>query len=219
MHSHTHSHETVTPTTGRTIRWAGHYDMFVNLLLFGREKSFRQNILRTADIPSGAVVLDVGCGTGTLALMAKTQLGAQGKVYGIDAAPEMIDVARHKATDQNRAVDFRQGVIESLPFEDSTFDVVLSTLMFHHLPDDLKQRGLAEIFRVLKPGGRLLIVDMRRPTNMLSHIMMAFSFHGALSSGIQDVVSMAKQSGYANIHLDNVWGSMLGALQAQRPSN
>jgi demethylmenaquinone methyltransferase/2-methoxy-6-polyprenyl-1,4-benzoquinol methylase/phosphoethanolamine N-methyltransferase len=219
MHSHTHSHETVTPTTGRTIRWAGHYDMFVNVLLFGREKSFRQNILRTAAIPSSATVLDVGCGTGTLALMAKNQLGAQGKVYGIDAAPEMIEVARHKATDQNRAVDFRQAVIESLPFEAATFDVVLSTLMFHHLPDDLKQRGLAEIYRVLKPGGRLLIVDMRRPTNMLSHIMMAFSFHGALSSGIQDFVAMAQRAGYANIHLDNVWGNMLGALQAQRPSN
>lgn len=217
MHSHTNSHETVTPTTGRTITWAGHYDMFVNLLLFGREKSFRQSILRTAAIPSGASVLDVGCGTGTLALMAKNQLGAQGKVYGIDAAPEMIEVARHKATDQNRAVDFRQGVIESLPFEDATFDVVLSTLMFHHLPDDLKQRGLAEIYRVLKPGGRLLIVDMRRPTNIISHITMAFSFHGTLSSGIQDVVPMAQQAGYTNIHLDN--GGMLGSLQAQRPSN
>ncbi len=219
MHSHTHSHETVTPTTGRTITWAGHYDMFVNLLLFGREKSFRQSILRTAAIPAGASVLDVGCGTGTLALMAKTQLGPQGKVCGIDAAPEMIQVARHKASDQNRDVDFRQAVIESLPFEDATFDVILSTLMFHHLPDDLKQRGLAEMYRVLKPGGRILIVDMRRPTNIVSHVMMAFSFHGALSSGIQDVVPMVKQAGYANIHLDNAWWGMLGALQAQRPAN
>lgn len=213
---HTHPHETVTPTTGRTIRWAGHYDLFVNLLLFGQEKAFRKNIIRSAAIPSGAAVLDVGCGTGTLALMAKEEVGEQGKVFGIDAAPEMIEVARQKSLQQNGDVNFQQAVIEALPFEDATFDVVLSSLMFHHLPTDLKKKGLAEIYRVLKPNGRLLIVDMGRPTNFLQHIGMTLMLHGGMNDGIQDVVPLMKEASYTGIQLKNGWWGLLGSLQAQR---
>lgn len=216
IHSHTHPHETVTPTRGRIIRMAGHYDLMVNLLLFGREKAFRNNIMRLAAIPTGATVLDVGCGTGTLALMAKEAVGERGNVFGIDAAPEMIEVARHKASHQKRAVNFQQGVIEALPFEDGTFDIVLSTIMFHHLPTDLKQQGLAEIYRVLKPNGRVLVVDIGRPTTVLQRIGMILIFHGGLTHGIQDVLPMMKEAGYSNIQLRNGWWGLLGALQAQR---
>jgi ubiquinone/menaquinone biosynthesis C-methylase UbiE len=219
IHSHTHPHETVTPTRGRIIRMAGQYDFLVNLLLFGREKTFRNNIIRLAAIPKGAAVLDVGCGTGTLALMAKEAVGEQGKVFGIDAAPEMIEVARHKASHGNSAVNFQQGVIEALPFEDGTFDYVLSTLMFHHLPTDLKQQGLAEIYRVLKPNGRLLIIDIGRPTNFIQHVSMAFILHGGLTQGIQDVVPMMKAVGYTGIQSKSGWWGVLGSLQAQRPAN
>ncbi len=218
-HTHSHPHQTVTPTKGRIIRMAGHYDLLVNLLLFGQEKAFRKNIIRSASIPAGATVLDVGCGTGTLALLAKEEAGEQGKVFGIDAAPEMIEVARQKSHQQNCDVTFRQAVIEALPFEDSTFDIVLSSLMFHHLPDDLKKQGLTEIYRVLKPEGRLLIVDMSRPTNFLQQIGMTVIFHGGLTNGIQDIVAMMNEVGYTGIQLKNGWWGLLGSLQAQRRPN
>jgi ubiquinone/menaquinone biosynthesis C-methylase UbiE len=214
---HTHSHAGTAPATeGRTIGWARHYDLAVRLLTLGKEQGLRDQTIRQAAIPSGATALDVGCGTGTLTLLAKTQTGDQGKVYGIDAAPEMIEVAQHKAVQQKRDVDFQTGVIEALPFPDDMFDVVLSSLMFHHLPDDLKKRGLSEIYRVLKPGGRLLIVDMRRPSNVVQHISMAFMFHGGITSGIQDLSPVMKEIGYTNIQLSNVQRSLLGFLQGQR---
>lgn len=112
-------------------------------------------------------MLDVGCGTGVLTRMAADAVNPQGEAVGIDPAPKMIEVARRNAARTNNAAKFRLGVIEALPFEDDSFDVVLATLMLHHLPPDLKWQGLREVYRVLKPGGRLLIVDFDRPANLL----------------------------------------------------
>jgi ubiquinone/menaquinone biosynthesis C-methylase UbiE len=87
-----------------------------------------------AGLKSGDSVLDVGCGTGALAMAAKQRVGASGKVHGIDASPEMIARARKKANKRGSDVGFRTAVVEELPFPDETFDAVLSTLMLHHLP-------------------------------------------------------------------------------------
>jgi len=85
--------------------------------------------------------------------------GPAGETCGIDPAPEMVELARRKAAQAGVTVRFEVGVIEALPYPPDHFDVVLSSLMLHHLPDELKRRGLAEIHRVLKPAGRLLAVD------------------------------------------------------------
>ena len=106
-------------------------------------------------------MLDVGCGTGTLALEVARRAGRAGRVVGVDPSTEQIARARSKAARHNVPIDFQIGVIEQLPFPDQTFDVVLSTLMMHHLPAPLKRQGLAEIARVLKPGGRLIIADFK----------------------------------------------------------
>jgi ubiquinone/menaquinone biosynthesis C-methylase UbiE len=80
-------------------------------------------------------------------------------VVGIDPSSEQIARARAKAARGKVPVEFQVGVIEQLAFPDQTFDVVVSTLMMHHLPASLKRQGLVEIARVLKPGGRLVIAD------------------------------------------------------------
>lgn len=217
-HAHSHAQDRVT-TQGRTIHWAHQYNFFVKLLMFGREKKFREEIIRQAAIPAHATVLDVGCGTGTLALLAKAQVGEHSKVYGIDAAPEMIEVAQQKSHQQQCEVDFRHAAIEALPFEDEMFDVVLSSIMFHHLPDDLKRHGLAEVYRVLKPGGRLLIVDIQRPTNLVQRISMTLMLHGDMVVGIQDISPMMKEAGYTNLQIKNAQWNLLGFLQGQRESS
>jgi ubiquinone/menaquinone biosynthesis C-methylase UbiE len=107
-------------------------------------------------------VLDVGCGTGTLAVMVqRAQPAAQ--VAGLDADPRMLGVARRKAAALNLTIRFDEGMAFSLPYPDASFDRVLSSLMIHHLKTPDKQRTAAEIRRVLKPGGRLHIVDFGRP--------------------------------------------------------
>jgi ubiquinone/menaquinone biosynthesis C-methylase UbiE len=132
-------------------------------------------------------------------LLAKTRT-QDGKVFGIDPAPEMIAAARKKAALKRLDIDFRMGVIESFPFPDASMDVVTSSLMMHHLPEDLKVRGLAEIYRVLKPGGRLLIADFMRPTgSFLNHLFIAFTRHRGLKSGVEDLQKLLKEAGFSQI--------------------
>ena len=147
-------------TRGIRIRWPRIYDALNRVHFLGREELYRRRTVELAVIQPGECVLDVGCGTGNLTLAAKGRVGSQGAVHGIDAAPEMIAEAQRKAAARGIEVDFRVGLIEKLEFADGQFDVVLSSLMLHHLPKDLKLQGLAEIARVLKPRGRFLAVDV-----------------------------------------------------------
>lgn len=135
------------------------YDLFVQLALIGREPSFRERLLDLAGLRTGETVLDVGCGTGSLALMAKEAVGAEGSVCGIDAAGEMVSWAQQKARRADIEVDFRRASAQALPFPDASFDVVLSTLMLHHLPKKARTQLATEARRVLRPGGRVLVVD------------------------------------------------------------
>lgn len=125
--------------------------------IFGRP--FRQLTVRLAGVREGAAVLDVGCGPGTLTVMEKETAGRSGYVAGIDIAPRMIAKGREQAAKSGLDVDFRVASIDALPFPGASFDVVTSSFMVHHLPTEVKRAGFKEVYRVLKPGGRYLIVD------------------------------------------------------------
>ena len=160
-HDHRKPDETTAETQGVVWDWAWRYDLLIGLVTVGRERAFRRRTAELAQLQPGETVLDVGCGTGTLAILAKECVGATGHVAGIDPSWQMIARAHGKAEQAGLSIDFRVGVIEQLPFPDQSFNVVLSTFMMHHLPDSLKRRGLSEIARVLQPGGRLLVLDFR----------------------------------------------------------
>jgi ubiquinone/menaquinone biosynthesis C-methylase UbiE len=208
-------HERTAATQGRVIRWARHYDLFASVFTLGRRARLRQETVELAALQPGARVLEVGCGTGDVALAASKRLGASGAVYGIDPSAEMIAVARAKAERAVLAADFQIGAIESLPFPDSSFDVVLSSLMMHHLPNELKRRGLAEIARVLKPGGRLVIVDFKRPTARRGWIASRLSLHGALREGVQDLPELLRAAGFSNLQTGDMRIGMLGYVIGQ----
>jgi ubiquinone/menaquinone biosynthesis C-methylase UbiE len=198
-HIHLHSKEQPAQTEGTVIRWAPYYDFAVNIISVGHAGMLRRMTIDNALIKPGDSVLDVGCGTGDVALLAKAR-GKAGQVYGIDPAPEMIAVAQSKAARKMLDVDFRVGVIEALPYPDASMDVVTSSLMMHHLPDDLKARGLAEVYRVLKPGGRLLIADFMRPTgSLVNHLFIAFTQHRGLKNGIEDLRKFLNEAGFTQI--------------------
>jgi len=153
-------------TRGAVMNWqAPFYDF--GCALVGLGQRFRAQTLRHAALQTGERVLDVGCGTGVLTCLAAAAVGPQGRAVGIDPAARMIAVAQRKATQTHSPAEFHVGVIERLPFADASFDVVLSSLMLHHLPPELKRAGLAEVYRVLRPGGRLVVVDLDHPGHPL----------------------------------------------------
>jgi ubiquinone/menaquinone biosynthesis C-methylase UbiE len=130
-----------------------------------RERSSKGRVLELAGLRSGDAVLDVGCGTGTLAIAAASQAAVS--VVGLDADPAILRRARSKAEAANADVQFDEGFSTELPYADASFAVALSTLFFHHLLDDDKQRTIGELLRVLKPQGRLVIADFGRPQDPL----------------------------------------------------
>ncbi len=165
--------ETAPETRGRVIHWARFYDAASWLMSCGQGGKTDRDIVERAGVRPGERVLDVGCGTGAQTLPAAERAGS-GSVAGIDASPEMIEVARKKAAKQGLEIDFRVAPIESLPFGDAEFDVVLSGFMLHHLPDDVMHEGFREVRRVLKPGGRFLAVDMVSGRSLLGRIIGLF---------------------------------------------
>ncbi len=144
--------------TSAVIRQAVAYDVLTWLLTLGRERRFRERLIAPVRLQPGESVLDVGCGTGTLALVAKRQVG-NGAVAGIDASPEMIQRARHKAGRASLQLKFEVASADALPFPDGSFDVVLCTVTLHHLRRSMRSAAVAEMRRVLKPSGRVLLAD------------------------------------------------------------
>ena len=154
-------------TRGRTLDHAAAvYDIVEPIVMLGCEDRLHRNIAsRLAPLPDHRI-LDLGCGTGTLTAMIARYLdaGAGGEALGIDAAAAMIEAARNKRASDT--CSFQVAAAEHLPFDDQTFDSVISSLFFHHVDYELKNRSLAEAFRVLKPGGRIIIADMHTPSGL-----------------------------------------------------
>ena len=124
----------------------------------GLGTSFKRRMVTLAHIAPDDRVLDVGCGTGTLAILL-AQSFPSCDVVALDPDPQVLAIARQKAERRGIRVSFIQARAESIPFADCSFDVVFSTLMLHHLSDDRKTVALQEIHRLLDPKGRLLLAD------------------------------------------------------------
>ncbi|MEW5894110.1 MAG: methyltransferase domain-containing protein [Pseudomonadota bacterium] len=153
-------------TAGMTMNWAApFYDLYCPLIGLG--PGFRARTLAHAAIRPGERILDVGCGTGVLTRKALEAARPGGSAVGIDPSWRMLQVGRETAARLGSAVEFKLAAIEALPFDAGQFDVALSSLMLHHLPAETKRQGLAEVYRVLKPGGRFVAVDIGRPVRPL----------------------------------------------------
>lgn len=145
------------------------YDPLIRWTL--RESTFKRQLMKQARIGGGHRVIDLGCGTGTLALVIKSYY-PKADVFGLDADPKVLEVARAKTDRARLNVRFDHGMAFELPYPDAFFDRVISSLLFHHLTRENKGRTLREVFRVLRRGGEFHVADWGKAQNKL--MRMAF---------------------------------------------
>jgi ubiquinone/menaquinone biosynthesis C-methylase UbiE len=223
MHqTHNYSENRRGPKTkGATLHKASQYDFHTRLMGLGVNQPNSKMVIRMAKIKSGDKVLDVGCGSGNLTLTAKRYAGSSGSVHGIDASPEMIEVARKKAKQSGANAIFDVGLIEKLPFPEATFDVVISRLVIHHLPDDLKRQGFAEIFRVLKPGGIFFLADFQSPKDpILAHVTALLMGHPMMmQSNVSSLPPMLLEAGFADVSSGPTQSLFLAFVSGRKPGN
>jgi ubiquinone/menaquinone biosynthesis C-methylase UbiE len=189
----------------------------VGVFTLGREGKFHREFMDMANIPppSDRVLLDVECGTGTCSILAAYDVGRTGEVVGIEPSSSLLQHARKKAVreflnnEEDAQVSCDLRLAENISEKDNSFDVVVSTFTLHHLPgDDLQRKALAEMKRVIKPGGKLLLVDFPGGSQHAGHP------HGICGSHEVDeendsVVGIIKEVGFAEVSAQRV--RMMGA--------
>jgi ubiquinone/menaquinone biosynthesis C-methylase UbiE len=162
------------------LRWKALTPLFDHVVrITTRERTSKLKLIEQAGIAAGDSVLDLGCGTGTLAIWLKQRV-SEAHVTGLDADPDVLSRARRKAFAASTPLDFVEASSTELPFPDQSFDAVLSTLFFHHLRDPEKRKTLTEVARVLRPRGELHVADYGRPQGpiMAAAFLIVRAFDG-----------------------------------------
>jgi ubiquinone/menaquinone biosynthesis C-methylase UbiE len=171
-----HPHDYL-PAAGHDALLPG-YDLLTRLFGFNR---VHQQLIEQAELADGQRILEIGCGTGSLSIRAKRTYPSI-SVVGSDPDPLALRRAERKAA-RLSGIRFERGYAQRLPYADGEFDRVLSSMMLHHLDSDAKTAAAAEIFRVLRPGGRLHLVDMGGDMTTHDGLSARLVLHNAHAAG------------------------------------
>jgi ubiquinone/menaquinone biosynthesis C-methylase UbiE len=170
-------------------------------------------------------VLDLGCGTGTLSLMLKQQ-HPQTTVVGLDADPEVLALARKKLASAHLQVMLDEGRVTALPYLDTSFDCVVSSLLFHHLNEEQTRRTAHEVIRMLRPGGRFLVADWgKADTRMMRLAFLLIQLLGGVATTQKNVEGalpgLFEDAGFESVEPVAVFHTLFGTLslyQARKKS-
>lgn len=146
---------------------AEYYDKMNGIMSIGMVNGWHKFMFKKAGDITGAKVCDVGCGTGEIAFMAAQRAGPEGEVIGVDLTPGMLRMAEKKmeSLELPKKVDFRQGDALDMEFDDNTFDLVTSGYMLRNVTNI--QKAVDEMYRVLKPGAKVVVAELAKPKNPL----------------------------------------------------
>lgn len=187
------------------------------LRLFMHEAKFKGRLIAQARIGERDRVLDVGCGTGTLSPMVK-RARPEAEAVGLDGDAKVLEIARRKAAQAGVELMLDQGMSYQLPYPDASFDRVLSSMMLHHLTTLHKSRTLREVFRILRPGDELHVVDFGPPRSIYSSLVARLTARmeqGAVN--IQGLLpEMFREAGFAEVSETGHFMTIAGALSFYR---
>ena len=210
-------------TRGRTLDHAAFiYDFCEPLLMLGKQAEYDRQIISLLELEKTDQILDLGCGTGVLTRRIADQLDAPsgGVSVGIDAAAKMIRVARKKRA--SPTCRFEVAAAENLPFENASFDAVVSSLFFHHVPLDLKEKAFAEAWRVLRAPGKLIVADMHTPTTrmgaLVSHVSRWFFLQPQIGENIRGVLpALMEKAGFEPPKHEGTYFGYIAIFSSRKP--
>ncbi len=177
------------------------YDSYMQKITFGKENRLREMTIDLANIKPGDSVLEIGCGTGTLTLEAKRKSGPSGKVCGIDIIPGMVERSQQKATQANLDVAFQLGSIDNIPFPDNQFDVVMCSFMIFHMSEAVRRKGIEEIYRVLKPKGQIMVLDLNLPVRRVPRALMKMFLGFMFKHDLKELLPIMESIGFSESEL------------------
>ena len=213
-HAHAHPHE-----QSYVLHRPRLYDWLVRAHTFGDEGKFRREILQVSPLRPGETVLDVGCGTGSLLIEAARLLGSGSVLYGVEPSREMLAHASRKARQHIPETNFVQGSADQIPFPDASFDVVFCTMVLHHLPAAMQIAAIREMSRVVRPGGRLVIVDMQQPRTIAAKLSIVTLFHkfatDAAAPDWGSIERVLSEGGIASLRWHPMWNGAVVAMVAR----
>ncbi|MGW5664020.1 class I SAM-dependent methyltransferase [Streptomyces sp. NPDC003758] len=185
-------------TPGVTIGTPHAYEIFGSLCFVGLRRRAFTRLAELSGAQAGDRVLDVGCGTGYLTRHMAAQVGRDGSVTGVDPSPPVLAYARRRKLRPGSApCTYKEGIAESLDLPDASFDTVVTSLMLHHLPEELRAAALGEMCRVLRPGGRLLVVEFRPPKSAVGrHLVHGGAGHAMAHNRVDLLDGLIRDAGF-----------------------
>jgi ubiquinone/menaquinone biosynthesis C-methylase UbiE len=210
-----HGHGDTDNRTHGKLVGHGRYELVAALFFGGRRRRVFRRLATLSGAGPGDRVLDVGCGSGYFTRAIADAVAPGGTAQGVDPSGEAIAQARSLTRLANCA--FSDGIAEALEAADGSYDVVVSSLTIHHLPEAVRPQAIGEMFRVLRPGGSVLIADSRPPATRIGRGLMRRHSPAMANNPVDLIETMVRQAGFEQLRSGDLrpW---MHYVQARKPA-